>query len=338
MSEGTALKRLLRALLGPAADRLEAQVYLAPCFAPHQDLEAIPRMTIAQALNLTLLMRSISEVPDLARYLDEKTSGASPLPFVMDHGAVRSVRHVDTGALPEGERAFTRFLEPLGYVEADTYPLPGLRMLGHGWCHADAPEDVAQYFISELNVDAFSPAFQDAVARVVATSKDPLSARSVASLTRLTETQTLGFEESVALVENLVTCFQRQHGPPALSDYEILRAESPEMAWIATEGHTFNHATDRVADVARVAEEQRALGRPIKDAVEVSSAGTVRQTAFEAVTVWRRFLDDEGALIERPVPGSFFEIITRDPHPTRPGLDLRFDSTNAQGIFAMTRR
>lgn len=35
---------------------------------------------------------------------------------------------------------------------------------------------------------------------------------------------------------------------------------------------------------------------------------------------------------------SFFEMLTRDPHPDGRGRDLRFDSSNAQGIFAMTRR
>ena len=76
------------------------------------------------------------------------------------------------------------------------------------------------------------------------------------------------------------------------------------MAWIATEGHTFNHATDRVPDVDAAAAEQRALGRRIKASVEVSRAGSVRQTAFEAVRVWRTFIDEEGAEVQHLVPGS----------------------------------
>jgi hypothetical protein len=331
------LRRILAAALGAEAERLMARVEVAPALLDAPD-DAVPRAVIAQALNLTLLARSTSEVPDLARYMDEKAARSER--FVLDHGAVRCVMSASTGALPTGQQAFARFLGPLGYFEADEYPLPGLRMVGHAWRHRDFPEDVAQYFVSELDVSAFSPGFQASVERVVGQSRDPLSATSVGHLWELAETGTLPMAAAVALVHNLTTCFARQHGPPAWSDYEVLVAESAEMAWIATEGNTFNHATDRVPDVDAVATEQQALGRRLKREVEVSRAGTVRQTAFEAVTVWREFRDAEEAVIQRPVPGSFFELITRDPHPEtgEDGLDLRFDSGNAQGIFAMTRR
>jgi hypothetical protein len=117
----------------------------------------------------------------------------------------------------------------------------------------------------------------------------------------------------------------------------VLLAESKEMAWIATEGNAFNHATDRVEDVGAVADRQRELGRPIKPEVEVSKSGRVRQTAFQATLVERLFLDDAGALIARQVPGSFHEFITRDEET--PGvLDLRFDSGNATAIFKMTSK
>ncbi len=112
---------------------------------------------------------------------------------------------------------------------------------------------------------------------------------------------------------------------------------SKEAAWIATEGNAFNHATDRVADVEAVADRQRNLGRRIKDNVEVSSSGRVRQTAFRADPVRRAFRAADGSVVEMEVPGSFFEFITRSP--LREGgdeLDLGFDSSNAQGIFKMT--
>jgi len=129
-----------------------------------------------------------------------------------------------------------------------------------------------------------------------------------------------------------------------MDDYELLLAESAEMAWISTEGNAFNHATDRVKDVDAVAERQRALGRPIKDKVEVSASGRVRQTAFRAATVRREFITADGR-VSREVPGSFYEFITRDEvHPAgaandpvqQPRLDLAFDAGNATGIFGMT--
>ena len=330
---------LFRALMGEAeAERVLARVFVPEVLDRPVSAEAIPRACVAQALNVALLARSMSEVPDLARYADEQLASAEPRRIFLDHGAVRSVRHVRSGELPEGQQAFTRFLQPLGYSEAATYPLPGLRMLGHAWRHDDLPEEVAQYFISELNADAFSPEFQRSVERVVESSRDPLSARSEAALEHLRAHHTLPLDKALALVNNLLSCFATQHKPPSWRDYERLLEESAEMAWIATEGHTFNHATDRVEDVDALAEHQRSLGRSIKAQVEVSSAGTVRQTAYKAVSVWRTFIDDDGGQIQRVVPGSFFELISRGPHPEEAGLDLRFDASNAQGIFAMTRR
>jgi hypothetical protein len=124
---------------------------------------------------------------------------------------------------------------------------------------------------------------------------------------------------------------------PSLDDYETLRLHSKEAAWIATEGNAFNHATDRVADVEAVAERQRTLGRRVKESVEVSSSGRVRQTAFRADPVRRAFRIADGSVVQMDVPGSFFEFITRCA--LREGsdeLDLGFDSSNAQGIFKMT--
>ena len=115
-----------------------------------------------------------------------------------------------------------------------------------------------------------------------------------------------------------------------------LLAQSGEAAWIATEGNAFNHATDRVADVEALSDTLRDGGWPIKERVEISASGRVRQTAFRADPVERLFLDADGQLVRRTVPGSFYEFITR--HAKDDGsLDLAFDSANATGIFAMTR-
>ena len=123
---------------------------------------------------------------------------------------------------------------------------------------------------------------------------------------------------------------------PFEADYATLRRYSAEAAWIATEGNAFNHGTDRVSDVMVLAEVQRALGRPMKDEVEVSASGRVRQTAFRAGLVERTFRKADGSLFTMMVPGSFYEFISRDIDPATGEPDLRFDSSNAQGIFKMT--
>jgi hypothetical protein len=135
-----------------------------------------------------------------------------------------------------------------------------------------------------------------------------------------------------------VGCFDRQHPIPAMADYETLLKSSAEMAWIATEGNAFNHATDRVADVESLTATQKALGQPMKDKVEVSGTGRVRQTAFHAAKVMREFRLADGSAVEREVSGSFLEFIARDfiPGEETKTLDLSFDPSNAQAIFKMT--
>ena len=92
------------------------------------------------------------------------------------------------------------------------------------------------------------------------------------------------------------------------------------------QGNVFNHATDRVPDVEAVAERQRALGRPMKDKVEVSRNGRVRQTAYRACTVLRPLRDAHGAVLAQAVPGSFYEFISRDRYVDADGVE-RLDLT-----------
>src|SRR6185503_1432959 len=104
--------------------------------------------------------------------------------IVFDHGAVRTVAAA-AGSLPAGQEALTRILEALGYEMAGLYPLDQLKMTGRAWRHRDCPETIAQFFVSELHPERFSPAFQAAVARVIGSSRDPLSSETRAALETL---------------------------------------------------------------------------------------------------------------------------------------------------------
>ncbi len=295
----------------------------------------VSRAELAQALNMILFDDLVQRVPAAQAYTDDAIAAGGRINF--DHGALRTVLWA-SGALPPGEAAFTRILRPLGYRLNGHYPLKRLNMTGRSWCHADFPENIAQFFVSELHPEAFSGEFQQAVTRVLGTSTDPLSAADIGLLEQLDRDQQLPRESGLRLLPRLVACFKRQHEVFTLADYEILARESAEMAWIATEGNVFNHATDRVADVETLAEGQKRLGRPMKDLIEVSQSGRVRQTAFRAADVERRFLHN-GALVTRKVPGSFYEFISRDlvsQADGAPRLDLQFDAGNATGIFGMT--
>jgi hypothetical protein len=297
----------------------------------------VGRAAVAMALNLALLDDLLGRVPSAAAYLARRRGQGRRLVF--DHGAVRTVAGPDTGGLPSGVECLRRFLVPLGYDEVGVYPLDRLRMTGKVFCHRDRPEDVPQLFVSELHVDQLPAPARDAVARVVGDSRDPLTDEARTGLDALAATGSLPPAAAADLVRALVPCLGRNHDDPALADYELLLEHSAEMAWIATEGNAFNHATDRVADdLETLSAELSGAGFAVKDAVERSTTGRVRQTALRADPVTRRFRlgGADGATVERVVPGSFFELINRD-RLAGGGLDLSFDTGNAQGIFTMTR-
>ncbi|MBS1822697.1 MAG: DUF1338 domain-containing protein [Acidobacteria bacterium] len=330
------LRQLLDIVTGPERSRRLIRVLVV-----HRDLVADPgphvsRAVLAQALNMLLYEGLLDRVPAAALYVDRCVAQGRSI--MHDHGAVRTVALKKMGALPAGQEAITRVLRPLGYLLNGVYPLERLRMTGRSHAQADYPEDIAQFFVSELHPERFSPGFQQAVARVTATSTDPVTPEAATLLKKVEHDKSLALDEAAKLLPVLVAVFDRQHAEPALADYQHLLAESPEMAWIATEGNAINHATDRVEDVDKLAAELKELKQPVKEAVETSQSGRVRQTAFQAARVMRRFKCADGSMIEREVPGSFYEFITRSRMPEKDGrrpLDLSFDSSNAHAIFKM---
>jgi hypothetical protein len=331
------LGELVAAAIGEeAASETLAVLTVDPILVNEEGPEA-SRALLAMAMNAVLFHDLLTRVPTGAAYVEDvRRSGGS---VTFDHGALRTIRFGEgpTGALPAGEEAFTRIFLPLGYERAGVYPLDRLRMTGRAYAHRDLPQSVPQFFLSELHVDRFSPEFQAAARRVFGNARDPLGPSAKKALLHLSETGRCPMALAAAALPEFAAAFSPTHATPSLADYQILLSESAEAAWIATEGAAFNHATDRVADVVALAEGQRKLGRPIKDEVEFSSTGRVRQTAFKADPVARQFIDENGESVRRTVPGSFYEFITRDPLPGGGGrLDLAFDASNAQGIFKMT--
>jgi hypothetical protein len=295
----------------------------------------VHRSSLSFALAAVLFARLVLRVPQAQQYVARLAQQHTPL--VLDHGALRTVAW-PCGALPSGEAAFTRFLSALGYALAGVYPLPKLKMTGRSYAQQDDPQNICQYFVSELHPEQFSERFQTTATRVLGQSTDPLQPQDLANLDMLRRDTWLASAAAQRLLAALLTCFDRQHGPMPWADYQNFFVESAEMAWISTEGNTFNHATDRVAHVESLAQTLRAEGYALKEQVEVSKNGRVRQTALKSTTVERHFLEGTNT-VTRVVPGSFFEFISRDrldaSDPDSP-LDLSFDSGNATGIFKMT--
>lgn len=332
------LEALAAAAIGREAARETLATLVLPPSMATNDGPAVSRAVFAMALNAALFHGLLARAPTGAAYVaDVRRAGGRVL---FDHGALRTVALPSgpSGALPAGHLAFARILEPLGYEVADLYPLERLKMTGRAYRHRDDPQGLPQFFVSELHVERFSPAFGVVAERVFGTSRDPLDAAARAALDAFARDGACDRDLALKALPVLVGAFGCWHATPSLLAYEALLAESPEAAWIATEGNAFNHATDRVADVEALAEDQRRLGRPIKPDVERSASGRVRQTAFRADPVEREF-EDGGRIVRRRVPGSFYEFITRAPLAAPEGqvtLDLGFDSGNAQGIFKMT--
>ena len=336
MSSFDGLFSLVESALGqPAAHWLREHVEVPrglQAFSWHE--QAVHRAWLAEALNLCLLHKLVDAVPDGRRYVEEQALQGRKVVF--DHGAIRTVDWPANGELPRGRQAFSRLLEPLGFTDVRTYPLTRLNMTGWGYRQMDLPEDIAQFFVSELHPGRFSLTFQQAVTRVVGSSLDPLQAEHTRILKRLSITRHCRLDEAQALLPALYRAFGRQHGAVLEADYHCLLSESAEMAWIATEGNSFNHLTDRVQDLEACVAQQRDLQRPMKDSIEVSASGRVMQTAYRACTVTRGLIDADGHYREHQVPGSFVEFIERKVDPENGRIDLNFDSSNAQGIFKMT--
>ncbi|TRZ66653.1 MAG: DUF1338 family protein [Comamonadaceae bacterium] len=326
---------LVSACLGKsAAAALFSQMDIHPALTQSSSGD-ISRAVLAQALNMVLFHGLLERVPVGKDYVEGEVA-QNHRKIVFDHGAVRTVRW-PCGDMPQGEEALVRIFRPLGFKLAATYPLPKLKMTGRAYCHQDFPQDIAQFFVSELHPEQFSPTFQDGVTRVLASSKNPLNEEDMATLALLDQKGELAMQQALKALPKWAACFEKQHADVALSDYELLLPESAEMAWIATEGNAFNHATDRVQDVHVAAQQQRQLGRQIKYKVEVSSSARVRQTAFVAARVERAMTSADG-FVMRSVPGSFFELISRDVlQADLSTLDLAFDAGNATGIFGMTQ-
>jgi hypothetical protein len=332
------LSELLLSVLPPGALDLSMKVLRLPDLLEATETGLSSRALIALALNVALFGDLLQRVPTGRAYVDDCALLGRQVVF--DHGALRTVALEGMGNLPAGEDSITRVLLPLGYRMSAVYPLERLGMTGRSYTHEDYPEELPQFFVSELHPERFSPAFVSAVRRVTASSVDPLSDADQQALAKLRQDWSLETASASLLVRSLLGCFRRQHATPSWSDYQLLLAESAEMAWISTEGTSFNHATDRVPSIDALVEEQRKTGRPLKPTIESSKSGRVRQTAFKADRVSREFRLDDGSIVRREVPGSFYEFIQRDfvidPASGSRSLDLAFDSNNAQGIFKMT--
>jgi hypothetical protein len=332
------VEQLLGRLLGTKKMEVLFKTLNFPSALSEWEDGIITRAELAQTMNMALFEDLLERSPNGRAYTDDALSHGGSVYF--DHGALRTVRWPENGDLPPGEAAFTRILRPLGFKLNGRYPLDKLGMTGRAYAHQDSPDEIAQFFLSELHPERFSEQFQHAATNVLKSSKDPVTPLAASQLCELERDGMLPIEAAHQLLPVIISAFARQHDIPTEADYETLLEESAEMAWIATEGNAFNHATDRVSDVFALSDSEKAKGRPMKPEVERSRSGRVFQTAYRADVVKREFRLRDGGTVVRDVPGSFYEFITRKKELNQDGrrwvTDLRFDAGNATSIFKMT--
>src|ERR1700744_4813439 len=178
----------------------------------------VTRAELAQAMNMALFEDLLARSENGRTYTEEVIANGGAVYF--DHGALRTVRWTDCGALPSGEAAFTRILRPLGFRPNGRYPLDKLGMTGRAYAHDDAPDEIAQFFVSELHPERFSEQFQEAVTRVIGNSKDPLTPLAASQLWELERDGSLPLEHAHGLLQVIVGAFGRHHDIPTEADYQ----------------------------------------------------------------------------------------------------------------------
>ncbi len=197
-----------------------------------------------------------------------------------------------------------------GYRAADTYRFPEKRLFAR---HYEPPSpDLPLVFVSELRLEAFSPAFRAVVDRLVA---------------------------QVPATDALPLLGRPWH--LSVADYETLAAESEYAGWLAAFGYVPNHFTVRVNalrtfdDLATLNAFLRAHGVPLSTAggeIKGSPAALLEQSSTPGGEVEVAF--DDG---RRRLPGCYYELARRYPRPDGT-LFTGFVEGSADRLFQSTDR
>src|SRR3546814_17301130 len=97
-------------------------------------------------------------------------------------------------------------------------------MTGRAWAHRDRPEELPQFFVSELHFDRFDPELALAARRVFGSSVHPMSTEDIAWLNVLARDGELPLATARLTLPVVVSAFDRQDTNPAIADYKLLLA------------------------------------------------------------------------------------------------------------------
>lgn len=253
--------------------------------------------------------------------------------FLNDHGAIRV-------ADPELTAVFVRAARWLGLERERSYSFPGKKLESFDLQVIGDDPHQFKVFVSEVDVQAFSPAARAAIQDDVATTAAARDLSALAALLKRADAHG-GLEEGDAdrLVKELVDTVMARPGPPMRrSVLKAVAAESGEAASALALGPDFNHVTIDVQaagfdDIEAMAAAMQAAGFRMLPAIQGAPGTKLRQTATLAATMDTPVLEDDGSLGVARTEKQFVEIIQRAPE--RPGAPVfrNFLAANAEKIF-----
>lgn len=269
---------LRRALDAAQVQQLARHLTTPPVLRIWED-GVVSRAEFAQALSL-VLFHNVHTRLAREQWWDFRNAAVRFAPHTIEVPVVQW----NSGLLPQGELALSRILEPLGYQVEDHSIRNGQSVVRKRYRHVDAPDHVTQIQICEIHPLAFGNEFALAVDRIVSRGTDPMSADARELLSLLERNRRLPMEQAKALMDMLVCVFGRHHAAPVYEDYKAVAVDSPDMAWLATEGLAPISATVRVVGIpGNLGHDEMLLGG--------------------STSLPREFVCSSGVRIRRAVPG-----------------------------------
>lgn len=261
--------------------------------------------------------------------------------FVNDHIALRTL----AGQRPlTGIAGLSRVFVALGYRAAACYSFEDKHLDAIHFQHPNA--EFPKLFISELRTWELSPSACAAISELLESHREPISAETLAALSRLEECNA---DQRSRLLDEVVSRFQDlPWAEPEKNAVVALNEESQYAAWVAVHGYNVNHFTSLINshdvaeldDIEKTVDALSAAGIPMKANIEGDRGSKLRQTATEAVVIDVAVADGQ-TVTTMPWTYAYFELAERgettDPET---GAKSRFEGflgPQATHLFEMTR-
>ncbi|MBS0031942.1 DUF1338 domain-containing protein [Chitinophaga sp. 22321] len=278
----------------------------------------------------------------MERYQQRVPDVAAVIAAMIKEGIIQQAEDIEndhiafrTMGVPQlGVQSLEKIFLHYGYTKMEKYHFPAKKL--DAWWYAPPAPQYPRIFISELLVEALSPAAQQIIHSYTGEVKsDPVNA--------------LNLDDAVAVDSFLHSSLWRT---PTLADYQLLAAESEYAAWVIYNRYYLNHFTvsvhnlpsgyNTVADFNVFLEKH---GFQLNDAggkIKTSPDGRLLQSATVAGMITAEFAGGD----QFRIAGSYVEFAERKVLPEfahLPAGEIRrehrregFEAGNADKIFEST--